>query len=365
MARILMIFGTRPEAIKMAPVVHQLAADDRFEAVTCVTAQHREMLDQVLDWFDIAPDYDLDLMRPNQTLAGVTARALTGISQVIEEVQPDTVLVQGDTATAMTGAMAAFYQRVPVGHVEAGLRTGDIYNPFPEEVNRRLISVMGTFHFAPTATARHALLNEGHAAGNIHVTGNTVIDALHWTVAKDHPLSLELPEDQRIILVTAHRRESFGQDFESICLALKQIAERFEDVRLVYPVHLNPNVQEPVHRILGDVNRVDLIKPLPYPDFAHLMNRAALVITDSGGLQEEAPALGKPVLVMRRTTERPEAGEAGVARLVGTDVQQIVGAAAELLTNSAAYNAMATAVSPFGDGRAAERIAGVLAAGLS
>lgn len=363
MPRILLIFGTRPEAIKMAPLVRVLGEHPEFEAVTCVTAQHREMLDQVLDWFHVTPDYDLNLMQPNQTLASLTARALEGITSVIEQVQPDAVLTQGDTTTAMTTALAAFYLRAPVGHVEAGLRTYNIYNPFPEEINRHLISVMATYNFAPTATARDALLREGVDPASIFVTGNTVIDALQWTVAQPHQLAIDVPLDapgERLILVTAHRRESFGPDFESICYALRQIVERNSNVRLVYPVHLNPNVQEPVYRILGGVERVHLIAPLPYPDFAHLMNRAALVITDSGGLQEEAPALGKPVLVMRKTTERPEAVAAGTARLVGTDTAGIVKAAEELLHDPAAYAAMANAVLPFGDGHAAKRIADIL-----
>jgi UDP-N-acetylglucosamine 2-epimerase (non-hydrolysing) len=361
--RILLIFGTRPEAVKMAPLVHALAEDPALDAVTCVTAQHREMLDQVLDWFHIIPDFDLDLMQPGQTLTGLTTRAIQGVSEIVEQVKPDVVLVQGDTTTAMCAALAAFYQRVPVGHVEAGLRTHDIYNPFPEEVNRHLVGVMATYHFAPTETARDALLAENVAPSAIYVTGNTVIDALHWTVKQPHTLDLPLPLDvpgECLVLITAHRRESFGADFESICLALKQIAERNPDVRLVYPVHLNPNVQEPVYRILSGVERVHLIDPLPYPDFAHLMNRADLIITDSGGLQEEAPALGKPVLVMRRTTERPEAVEAGTARLVGTQTADIVAAAEELLHDEAAYARMANAVSPFGDGHAAERIVEVL-----
>jgi UDP-N-acetylglucosamine 2-epimerase len=363
MPRILLVFGTRPEAIKMAPLVRVLEEHPDFEAVTCVTAQHREMLDQVLDWFHIAPDYDLNLMQPNQTLAGLTARALESITGVIEQVQPDAVLTQGDTTTAMTTALAAFYLRVPVGHVEAGLRTYNLYNPFPEEVNRHLISVMATYNFAPTATARDALLREGVDPASIFVTGNTVIDALQWTVAQPHHLTIDVPlgvPGERLILVTAHRRESFGPDFESICRALRQIVERNTGVRLIYPVHLNPNVQEPVYRILSGMERVHLIAPLPYPDFAHLMARAALVITDSGGLQEEAPALGKPVLVMRATTERPEAVAAGTARLVGTETADIVAAAEELLRDPAAYAAMANAVSPFGDGHAAERIADIL-----
>lgn len=362
MSRVLIVFGTRPEAVKMAPLVRRLSADGEFETVTCVTAQHREMLDQVLEWFRIKPDYDLDLMQPNQTLTGITTRALEGVSGVISDTQPDVVLCQGDTTTAMTSALAAFYQRIPVGHVEAGLRTNDIYNPFPEEVNRRLISVLATFNFAPTITARDALIREGIDTASVHVTGNTVIDALQWTVAQPYTLEHGVPVSQgeRIVLVTAHRRESFGSEFESICFALRDITERHPDVRLIYPVHLNPNVQEPVYRILSGIDRVHLIDPLPYPAFAHLMNKASLVITDSGGLQEEAPALGKPVLVMRRTTERPEAVQAGTARLVGTETADIVGAASTLLEDKSAYNAMANAISPFGDGHASEKIAQIL-----
>jgi UDP-N-acetylglucosamine 2-epimerase (non-hydrolysing) len=359
MYKILLVFGTRPEAIKMAPVVRKLAENPDVEPIICVTAQHRQMLDQVLEWFQITPHFDLDLMLPNQTLAGLTGRALQGVAEVIENVQPEVVLVQGDTTTAMAAAMAAFYHRVPVGHIEAGLRTNDIYNPFPEEVNRHLITVMGTHHFAPTETSRQALLAENVSDQQIHVTGNTVIDALQWTVAQPHQLDLGLPLEnpgERLILVTAHRRESFGPDFESICQALRQIVINNPDVRLIYPVHLNPNVQEPVHRILGDVDRIHLIQPLPYPDTAHLMARSTLVITDSGGIQEEAPALGKPVLVMRRTTERPEAVDAGTAKLVGTETEAIVTAAETLLHDPQAYAAMANAVSPYGDGHAAERI---------
>lgn len=346
----------------MAPVVHELARHaDRIEPVTCVTAQHREMLDQVLDWFKIAPDIDLNLMQPDQTLAGLTARALETLSEVMARTKPDVVLVQGDTTSAMTAAMAGFYERVPVGHIEAGLRTHDIYNPFPEEVNRHLISVMASIHFAPTETAAAALRREGVPDEAIHLTGNTVIDALQWTVKRPHVLDLGFSLDEgQLILVTAHRRESFGPDFEAICLALRQIVECNPEVRLVYPVHLNPNVREPVFRLLGDTPRIHLIEPLAYPDFAHLMAKAAIVLTDSGGLQEEAPALGKPVLVMRHTTERPEAVEAGVAKLVGVDTERIVSAVERLLHDPGAYAAMANAISPFGDGHAAKRIVRIL-----
>ncbi len=361
--RVLLVFGTRPEAIKMAPLVHVMGSRDEIEVVTCVTAQHREMLDQVLDWFGIQPDYDLNLMRPNQTLNGLAARAIEGVDSVIRQVNPDVVLVQGDTSTAMIAGLAAFYLRIPVGHVEAGLRTHDIYNPFPEEVNRRLISRFATYNFAPTQTAQQALLAENTDPDTIFITGNTVIDALHWTVNRPHDLNLDVPLDQpgeRLILVTGHRRESFGPAFEQLCQALREVVEGNPDTRLIYPVHLNPNVQEPVYRILGDVERVHLIDPLPYPDFAHLMNRADLIITDSGGIQEEAPSLGKPVLVMRETTERPEVVEAGAALLVGTDTAVIVEAANKLLRDPAAYDAMSKAVSPYGDGHAAEKITDIL-----
>lgn len=361
--RVLIVFGTRPEAIKMAPIIHALQQKPSIETITCVTAQHRQMLDQVLEWFQIKPDYDLNLMQPNQNLAELSASALRALSAVLENTRPDIVLVQGDTTTALIGAMAAFYHRIPVGHVEAGLRTDDVYNPFPEEVNRRLISVIASYHFAPTVKAQQVLLKEGLNPSSVFLTGNPVIDALKWTVAQPYHLDLSLPldnPDERIILVTAHRRESFGTEFENICNALRQIAERNPNVRLIYPVHLNPHVQEPVYRILKDVDRVHLIQPLPYPALVHLMARAFIVITDSGGIQEEAPALGKPVLVMRQTTERQESIEAGSAKLVGTDTLSIVDAAQSLLDEPDIYQMMANAVSPFGDGAAAYKIVDVL-----
>jgi len=347
----------------MAALIQTLHQRTDIETVVCVTAQHRLMLDQILDWFHITPDYDLNLMRPNQTLAGLTASALEAINDTLETVKPDVALVQGDTTTAMASAMAAFYQRIPVGHIEAGLRTHHRYNPFPEEVNRHLISVMATHNFAPTETARAALMVEGVPSASIHVTGNTVIDALQWTVSQPYTLDLDIPLDrpgERLILITGHRRESFGPAFESICVALRQIAERNPEARLIYPVHLNPNVQEPVYRLLQGVERIHLTDPLPYPAFAHLMARASFLISDSGGIQEEAPALGKPVLVMRETTERPEAIEAGTAKLVGTDTEKIVAEAERLLHDQGAYDAMAQAHSPFGDGHAAEKIVDIL-----
>ena len=363
MKRVLSVFGTRPEAIKLAPVVLEVRKrPDRFENLVCVTAQHRQMLDQVLEWFAIAPQYDLDLMQPNQALAAFAGRALMAVGDMLEKARPDVVLVQGDTSTAMVAALGAFYRRIPVGHIEAGLRTRDRYNPFPEEINRRIVGTLATFHFAPTARAAEALRAEQVPDGTIFVTGNTVIDALLMTV--ERPVDLDLGfglEGRRLVLVTAHRRESFGAPFESLCRALRDIADRNGDVEIVYPVHLNPNVREPVMRILGGHPRIHLLEPLRYERFAHLMARAHLILTDSGGIQEEAPVLGKPTLVMRETTERPEAIEAGTARLVGTDRERIVSEAQRLLEDEEAYGAMARAGSPFGDGHAAERIADILA----
>jgi UDP-N-acetylglucosamine 2-epimerase (non-hydrolysing) len=362
MIKVLSVFGTRPEAIKMAPVVLELQKyPERIRARVCVTAQHREMLDQVLEWFQVEPDYDLDLMQPDQGLAGFASRALVAVSKVLREVRPDVVLVQGDTTTVMMAALAALYQRIPVGHVEAGLRTRNRYNPFPEEINRRMTGVLATYHFAPTERAAAALRAEQVPEENVFVTGNTVVDALLMTVQRPVDLELDLSLDgRRLILVTAHRRESFGAPFESLCLALRDLAERNADVEVVYPVHLNPNVRGPVGRILAQQPRVHLLEPLRYEQFAHLMAQAYLILTDSGGIQEEAPVLGKPTLVMRETTERPEAIEAGTARLVGTDRHRIVAEAERLLHNEGAYRTMAQAGSPFGDGRAAERIVNIL-----
>jgi UDP-N-acetylglucosamine 2-epimerase (non-hydrolysing) len=362
MKRVLSVFGTRPEAIKLAPVVLELAKyPEHIKNMVCVTAQHREMLDQVLEWFQIEPDFDLDLMRPGQELVEFTSRALSAVNRVLGDVRPDVVLVQGDTATVMVAALAAFYQRIPVGHVEAGLRTRNRFSPFPEEINRRMASVLATYHFAPTERAASALQAEQVAGGDIFVTGNTVVDALLMTVSR--PVDLELYSDlgdRRLLLVTAHRRESFGAPFESICLALRDLAERNEDVEVVYPVHLNPNVRNPVERILGGQLRVRLLPPLRYEQFVHLMARSYLILTDSGGIQEEAPVLGKPTLVMRDTTERKEAIDAGTARLVGTDRCRIVCETERLLRDSEAHSTMAHAGSPFGDGRAAERIVDIL-----
>lgn len=362
--RILTVFGTRPEAIKMAPVVRALRAENgAVDVRVCATAQHREMLDQVLDLFEITPDWDLDLMAPGQNLTDLTSRVLSGLRGVLGEWRPDIVLVQGDTTTAFATALAAFYARCDVGHVEAGLRTGNRYSPWPEEMNRRLVSGLATHHFAPTERARANLLAEGVAAERIQVTGNTVIDALLRVVEIAHGAAAKALADRytaldpkrRLIVVTGHRRENFGAGFESICWALRRLAER-SDVEIVYPVHLNPNVQKPVHAILSDIPNIHLVEPLDYLPFVGLLDRAYLILTDSGGVQEEAPSLGKPVLVMRDTTERPEAVEAGTVRLVGTDENRIVSEAVRLLDDENHYEVMARAHNPYGDGKAAPRI---------
>ena len=364
--KVLTVFGTRPEAIKMAPLVHALAKDPHFEAKVCVTAQHREMLDQVLNLFSIVPDYDLNIMSPGQGLTEITCRILQGLKPVLESFKPDVVLVHGDTTTPAAASLAAFYQRIPVGHVEAGLRTGDLYSPWPEEANRTLTGHLAMYHFAPTENSRQNLLRENLPDSRIFVTGNTVIDALFWVrdrVMNDEALRTELSErypflsnDKKMILVTGHRRESFGQGFEKICHALAEIAATNPDVQIVYPVHLNPNVSEPVNRILGHIDNVMLIDPQDYLPFVWLMNHAWLILTDSGGIQEEAPALGKPVLVMRETTERPEAVDAGTVRLVGTDSRRIVDEVTRLLRDEDEYQRMSRAHNPYGDGRACERI---------
>ncbi len=368
--KVLTVFGTRPEAIKMAPLVHALAKDPHFEAKVCVTAQHREMLDQVLKLFSITPDYDLNIMQPGQGLTEITCRILQGLKPVLESFKPDVVLVHGDTTTTMAASLAAFYQRIPVGHVEAGLRTGDLNSPWPEEGNRTLTGRLAMYHFAPTATSRDNLLRENIDAERITVTGNTVIDALFWVrdrVLGDEAQRNELMQrypfleaDKKLILVTGHRRESFGLGFEHICHALADIASHHPDVQIVYPVHLNPNVSEPVNRILGHVANVKLIEPQDYLPFVWLMNRAWLILTDSGGIQEEAPSLGKPVLVMREMTERPEAVAAGTVRLVGTDRQRIVDEVTRLLQDDAAWQAMSRAHNPYGDGQACDRILSAL-----
>lgn len=362
---ILLAFGTRPEAIKMAPVVKALQAAPDLNCVVCVTAQHREMLDQVLSFFDITPDYDLDIMQPNQDLHDITARIVVQMRAVLQEVKPDCVLVHGDTTTTSSVSLAAYYQRIPVGHVEAGLRTRNIYSPWPEEINRRIAGVIAGLHFAPTTGSRDNLLEEAVEPSTITVTGNTVIDAVLAVRQKlqDSPelcarLDADLPRldpRKRLILVTGHRRESFGEGFENICKALRALALR-GDTQIIYPVHLNPNVQEPVNRLLKDLDGIHLIAPLEYLSFMRLMSQANLIITDSGGVQEEAPSFGVPVLVMRDTTERPEAVTAGTVKLVGSDAQRIIDEASLLLDDETAYASMARALNPYGDGNASERI---------
>jgi len=364
--RILSIFGTRPEAVKMAVVLRRLAGSPGVDSLVCVTAQHRQMLDQVLSLFDIRPDFDLDLMKPGQSLAGLTAAVLTHLDPILRQVRPDWVLVQGDTTTAMAASLLAYYHHVHLGHVEAGLRTGDKWQPFPEEINRRVAGVTADLHFTPTEQARQNLLREGVVPESILVTGNPVIDALHW-VASLPPgaefqslldrLGLVGEHPPRLVLVTAHRRENIGRPLENICTALQQLAEIYRaDLRIVYPVHLNPNVQETVYRRLSDLPNLTLLPPLEYEAMIHLLKRAVLLLTDSGGLQEEAPGLGVPVLVLRQVTERPEGVQAGTVRLVGTHSESIVAEARRLLDDPQAHSQMAQAVNPYGDGHAAERI---------
>ena len=369
--KIMVVFGTRPEAIKMVPVVMALKARPQdFDVQVCVTAQHREMLDQVLALFEITPDFDLNLMTPGQSLGGLTSRALQGLEEVFQAQKPDLVLVHGDTTTTFTASLAAFYQQIKIGHVEAGLRTGDIYSPWPEEFNRRVTGIVANYHFAPTKVSEKNLLAENTKPEAILVTGNTVIDALQWVVKKveeDKTLTAQLTAKfdfiepyKKMILVTGHRRENFGDGFLNICQSLKELAQR-DDVQIVYPVHLNPNVQKPVNDILGEMDNVHLIAPQDYLPFVYLMNQAHIILTDSGGVQEEAPSLGKPVLVMRDTTERPEAVEAGTVKLVGTNANTIKQAVIELLDNNESYKSMSFAHNPYGDGQASNRIADFIA----
>lgn len=379
MRKIMLVFGTRPEAIKMAPLVRELQKYPKdFETVVCVTGQHREMLDQVLRIFDIKPDYDLDIMRQGQDLYDVTAKVLLGMREILKEAAPDMVLVHGDTTTSTAAALASFYQKIPVGHVEAGLRTHNIYSPWPEEMNRQITGRIASYHFAPTSLSRQNLLDEGVPENRIHVTGNTVIDALHWVVERikddkelDCKLENQLREagynvgrDRRLVLITGHRRENFGKGFINICNAIKTLSVRHPEVDFVYPMHLNPNVRKPIHEIFGeDLSNLDntfFIEPLEYLNFVYLMERSHIVLTDSGGIQEEAPGLGKPVLVMRDTTERPEALEAGTVKLVGTDYSKIVDNVSVLLEDSSAYEKMSRAVNPYGDGKACGRIVSIL-----
>ena len=359
--KVMSVFGTRPEAIKMAPVVKALEAAQGIESIVCVTAQHREMLDMVLKVFEIVPDYDLDIMQHGQTLTGITTKALQGLEDVMKEAKPDVVLVHGDTTTTFAASLAAFYQQIAVGHVEAGLRTYDKYQPFPEEMNRKLTGAIADYHFAPTDTAREHLLLENVPESSIIVTGNTVIDALSTTIHDAYEFSVPVLnsldyENNKIIAMTAHRRENWGEPLDNICEAVLEIVEKYEDVEVVYAVHLNPLVQETAKRILGKHPRVHLLDPLELEDMHNLLAKSYLVMTDSGGLQEEVPSLGKPVLVLREVTERPEGVEAGTLKLVGTDKKIILESAEELLENGATYHHMATAVNPYGDGHASERI---------
>ena len=378
MKTVLLVFGTRPEAIKMAPLVKTFQKEkEEFKTLVCVTGQHRQMLDQVLQLFDIVPDYDLNIMKQGQDLYDVTARVLTGLRDVLQETRPDVVLVHGDTTTSTAAALAAFYQQIPVGHVEAGLRTHNIYSPWPEEMNRQLTGRIATWHFAPTALSRENLLREAVADDHIVVTGNTVIDALYWVVNKiktDAALNDELgnlleqagydvhrlDNGRKLVLITGHRRENFGDGFIHMCTAIRDLTQKYPDVDFVYPMHLNPNVRKPIHEVFGEdltgLGNMFFIEPLEYLSFVYLMEKAAIVLTDSGGIQEEAPGLGKPVLVMRDTTERPEALAAGTVKLVGTDYAKIVGEVSTLLEDAAAYERMSKAVNPYGDGLACGRI---------
>lgn len=378
MKKIMLVFGTRPEAIKMAPLVKEFQKHpDTFQTIVCVTGQHREMLDQVLNIFDIRPDFDLNIMKQGQDLYDVTARVLTGMRDVLREAQPDVVLVHGDTTTSTAAALAAFYQQIPVGHVEAGLRTHNILSPWPEEMNRQITGRIASYHFAPTALSRQNLLQENVDDANITVTGNTVIDALYWVVDRiknDPSLDAELEEVLRragydvnrladgrpLVLITGHRRENFGDGFINMCTAIKQLTERYPNVDFVYPMHLNPNVRRPIHEVFGNdlsnLGNMHFIEPLEYLSFVYLMEKSTIVLTDSGGIQEEAPGLGKPVLVMRDTTERPEALEAGTVKLVGTDREKIINEVSTLLDDAAAYARMSQAVNPYGDGLACSRI---------
>lgn len=367
MEKVLLVFGTRPEAIKMAPLALKLQQDSQnFETRVCVTGQHRQMLDQVLELFDLTPDFDLNLMKPGQTLSDVTSGVLKGLEGVFAEWMPDLVLVHGDTATTFAASLAAYYHKIKVGHVEAGLRTGDIYSPWPEEANRKLTGALANYHFAPTQSSYNNLVKENIDTQNIVITGNTVIDALlkvKEKVETDQKIIAQFENEfrfldsaKKLILVTGHRRENFGQGFLNICTALANIAKKYDDVQIVYPVHLNPNVQKPVNELLSGIDNIHLIAPQDYLPFVYLMNRSYLILTDSGGIQEEAPSLGKPVLVMRDTTERPEAVEAGTVRLVGTDVTVIEQAVSELMDDQQIYQRMSEAHNPYGDGTACEQI---------
>ena len=357
MIKVMTIFGTRPEAIKMAPLVQELKSRKEIECIVCVTAQHREMLDQVLETFKITPDYDLNIMKQGQTLADITTRALVGLENVIKETKPDIVLVHGDTTTTFAGALAAFYNQVDIGHVEAGLRTYDKYSPYPEEMNRQMVSCLTDMNFAPTELSKQNLLNDNKKEQTIYVTGNTVIDAMKTTVTDNyyHPV-FDWIGDSKMILLTAHRRENLGEPMRHIFTAIKKIVDEFDDIKVVYPIHMNPKVREIANEVLGDCDKVKMIEPLEVFDFHNFQNKAYLILTDSGGVQEEAPSLGKPVLVLRDTTERPEGIEAGTLKLVGTDTEKIYEATKKLLTDKEEYNKMAKAANPYGDGHASKYI---------
>lgn len=378
MKKVMLVFGTRPEAIKMCPLVKEFQKyPTEFETIVCVTGQHREMLDQVLNIFDVTPDYDLNIMKQGQDLYDVTARVLVGMRDILKEVHPDIVLVHGDTTTSTASALAAFYQQIPVGHVEAGLRTHNIYSPWPEEINRQITGRIATYNFAPTSLSKDNLLREAIAESSITITGNTVIDALYWVVNKiksdvklqqnlDEALMTagynvnRLSEGRKLVLITGHRRENFGDGFINMCTAIKDLTKKYPEVDFVYPMHLNPNVRKPIHEVFGDdlsnLGNMFFIEPLEYLSFVHLMNKSTIVLTDSGGIQEEAPGLGKPVLVMRNTTERPEALEAGTVKLVGTDYNMIVGEVSRLIDDTEYYDTMSRAINPYGDGLACDRI---------
>ncbi|NLV88020.1 MAG: UDP-N-acetylglucosamine 2-epimerase (non-hydrolyzing) [Tissierellia bacterium] len=363
--KIMTVFGTRPEGIKMAPVVKELEKRQGVESIVCITAQHREMLDQVLKVFHIEPDYDLNIFKPGQTLSEITTRALMGLEEVIVKEKPDVLLVQGDTTTVFAGALAAFYQRVKIGHVEAGLRSGNLYSPYPEEANRKLAGVLTNYHFAPTIRNKENLLKEGYLEENIYITGNTVIDALKYVVKDDYIFNVDLLnqldyENKRVILLTSHRRENIGKPMENIFSAIKDIILKYEDVELVFPMHLNPKVREIAYGILSNHDRIHLIEPLDYEPMANLMSKVHLIVTDSGGLQEEGPTFGVPVLVVREETERPEGIEAGTAKLLGTSYERVFEGIDLLLSNEEEYKNMANAVNPYGDGKAAERIVDIL-----
>ena len=364
--KVMTVFGTRPEAIKMAPVVKELKSREKIECIVCVTAQHRQMLDQVLSTFEIVPDYDLNIMQQGQTLSGITSKALIGLEEVINKVKPNIVLVHGDTTTTFAGALAAYYTQTDVGHVEAGLRTWNKYSPFPEEMNRQMVGVIADMHFAPTENSKNSLLKEGKPAENIYVTGNTAIDALATTVRENYSNEIfNWVGNDRLILITAHRRENLGEPMRGMFKAIKRILDEFDDVKAIYPVHLNPKVREVANDVLGNNEKIKLIDPLEVVDFHNFMHKSYLILTDSGGIQEEAPSLGKPVLVLRDTTERPEGIEAGTLKLAGTDEENIYQLTKELLTNNDEYNKMSKASNPYGDGKASKRIADAIIAKYS